>query len=142
MKKLNAVLLVCPLSLLACATGGGTYTNADFKRESRFCYDQAFVDQRARVSDWFGRYLDCRRVRVMPIEIYAYGPGKERELRDVYEEMDKLAPLVDSGKMSVKSAYERWDQLNEERLRTTCVLRIQQRDGGERCLALQGVKQP
>lgn len=124
--------------LSGCATPGDTYTNEDFKRASRFCYDQAYANQRARTSDWFTRYLDCRRERVMPIEIYAY--RKETEVRELYDEMYKLAPLVDGGKMSAKSAYERWDQLTAERLGTNCALRIEKRDGGDHCVAVQSIK--
>lgn len=74
----------------------------------------------------------------MPIEIYAY--RKEAEVREVYEDMYKIAYLVDGGKMPVSSAYERWDQLVAQRLGTNCGLRIQQRDGGGQCLLVQTIK--
>lgn len=121
-----------------CGTPGQADTNDDFKQAAKWCYDQAYRDQKAKAPNWFTRYLDCRRVRVMPIEIYAY--RKEADIRAIYEEMYKVAPLVDKGAMAVDSAYERWDQMKAERLGTSCGLKIEQRDGGGECVMQQTIK--
>jgi len=76
----------------------------------------------------------------MPIEVFAYGQGKEAEVRKIYEEMYKIAPLVDSGKMPVKAAYERWDQMTAERLHTNCMIKVEQHDGGDHCVAVQSIR--
>lgn len=116
---------------LGCATSAKTYEIEDLKLAAKACYESAYADQKACVRNWFTRYLDCRRQRVMPIEIYAY--RKEIAVRAIYDDMYKVAPMVDGGTMPVKSAYDRWDRMIEERLGTRCLLKVAQQDGGGRC---------
>lgn len=128
----NAAGVAAVVAVAGCAAPGRTYTVADVKRETRLCYDQAYADQDAKAPDWFTRYLDCSRTHIMPIEVYVY--RKEAEIRTIYEEMYKIAPWVDRNVVPVSVAYGKWDRLRADLLDERCALRIEEEDGGDRCL--------
>lgn len=129
------LLLICGL-VGGCSAGGPKYGRSDQAAANQFCRGQVEFDQSVGADKWFTRWLRCQEERVMPIEIYLY-PGKEKDIRKMYEELLVLGQDVDSGHVDVQSVYREWDRMQAEIKMAPCTIKSVGPDGSEICHSRQ-----
>jgi len=129
------------LLLLAagCANTVNTeYTAEQFARATKWCHDNARMDQVLQPDAWFSRFVACRREHVMPFETQVF--RREKEVGEMYDELARIAPLVDKKQVSARSAMMKWQQLMREKLAIDCAIIIEHADGGGQCAGLRAAR--
>lgn len=114
------------------------YTREQFGRAVKWCHDTARMEQVLNPDTWFSRFVACRREHVMPIEILVF--QREVEVREMYDELGKIAPLVDKKQISSRSGLMKWHQLMREKLGIDCAITIEQANGEGQCAVYRAAR--
>ncbi|NMG65128.1 hypothetical protein GPA19_09235 [Azoarcus indigens] len=121
-----------------CAHAEHEYTAEQFVRATKWCHDNARMDQGLQPDAWFSRFVACRREHVMPFEIQVF--RREKEVGEMYDELARIAPLVDKKQVSARCAMMKWQQLMQEKLAIDCAITVEHADGGGQCAGLRAVQ--
>lgn len=131
MKKYIFIALLFALS--GCATTDNHPTQANIDKANKYCEIQVNRDQQSNTRNWFTRWLECKKERVMPFDIKLQ-PDKEKEIRSMYERLISMGVNVDWGLWPVQDVYKEWDKMKAAIGMRSCLLRVENKDGSSYCL--------
>ncbi|MDD5365591.1 MAG: hypothetical protein PHR30_09650 [Gallionellaceae bacterium] len=137
--KMCIPLFACIAILAGCGSTGPHYTKHDLQVAKTYCARQAETERKAKIENWFTRWLNCLDERAIPVEI-SLNRANESNIRRVYAKSSELAPKVDSGEMNLRSYNAQMQAFEEELFNMRCLLSVEQSDGSERCVDFQPVR--
>ncbi len=119
--------------LSACASHDKVLSQENIDAANEQCTQQVNLDRTLNVANWFTRWLECKRDKVMPFDIMVY-PSKEKEIRAMYDKLIVLGFNVDKGIVPVQTVYKELDTMQRVIGMKQCLIRQVHADGSSDCV--------